>query len=544
MRLKLLAIVSLLLVSATGYGQQNAAASPTVVFFNGKVITVDAGFSIQQAFAVRGDTFVATGSNDRIRALADSTTQLVDLRGATVMPGLTDNHNHLYDTGKLLLTGVPISDAATATDALARIRQAVAKARPGETIYTSALRLPAGQQQPTRRDLDQISADVPIVMRRGRRGAALFNSAALTKAGITREAASFAGVAMPKDEAGELTGASPAYPAGMTLLERLLPPMADAEEEAVLLKAIAQRHALGLTSVRDLSLFPSGMRAYFRLWQKGQLTMRVSMALDIPDIDRVEETLRTWGVGSGFGDDWLRLDTISEDPYPPVASASQFTALAHAANRYGWRLAPHVGLDDGGLDMALDAYEAADRVRSIRDKRWVIEHASGATPEQMDRMARLGVLVSATYSGYGANIPPTLDAAARARAERQTPMREFLDHRLVVSAGTDFLNGVTIDDSPFVPIYFFVTRKTRNGQVIGPEQRISRQEALRVSTINYAHTTFEEKRKGSIEAGKLADFLILSDDILTVPDDRILSIRPLATYVGGRKVFAAQGSGF
>jgi predicted amidohydrolase YtcJ len=348
---------------------------------------------------------------------------------------------------------------------------------------------------------------------------------------------------MPKDPTGELTGANPAYPAGMTLLDKLLPAMTDAEEEALLLKAIQQRHALGLTSVRDLSLLPGAMRTYFRLWQKGQLTLRVGMGLDLPDVARAEETLRGWGVGSRFGDAWLRLDSISEDPYPMVTPPRQFMEVALAANKYGWRLSPHVDGDDS-LNAVLAAFEAADRASSIKEKRWVLEHVPLATTEQMDRMVKLGVVISSQYAAYAANLAPATAAVGRARAERQPPMRELLDHHLVVSAGSDFLGGAGSLDNPFIPIYFYVTRKTRNGVVIGPEQKISRQEALRVSTLNYAYTTFEEKLKGSIEPGKLADFLILSDDVLTVPEDRILSIRPLATYVGGRKVFAAPGGAF
>jgi predicted amidohydrolase YtcJ len=542
MRREFLVVICVLLLSTSGSAQNNPIP-PDAVFFNGKVVTVDAGFSTQQAFAVKGETFVAVGSNQKIRALAASATRLIDLRGSAVVPGLTDNHDHVHDSAQIMLHGVSLEGATTASDALGRIREALAKARPGQTVFTTVLRLPPGQTAPTKADLDQISTAVPIVVLRGRRGGALFNTAALKQAGITRETASFAGVPMPKDDKGELTGAAPAYPAGMALVEKLLPPMTDAEEEALLLKAIEQRHALGLTSVRDLSLFPRAMRTYFRLWQKGQLTLRVSLGLDLPDAPHVEDALRAWGVGSGFGDTWLRLDSVSEDPYPLVTSAEQFREVALAANKYGWRMSPHVDGDDS-LNAALDAFEAADRMSSIKEKRWVLEHVPLATPEQMERMVKLGVVVSSQYAAYAANLASATAAVGRMRAERQPPMRQLLDHRLVVSAGSDFLGGAGSLDNPFVPIYFYVTRKTRNGEVIGPEEKITRQEALRVSTINYAYTTFEEKVKGSIEPGKLADFVILSDDILTIPDERILSIHPLATYVGGRKVFAAQGSGF
>jgi predicted amidohydrolase YtcJ len=542
MRFRLLGVLLVLSLSPVGHGQQSPTP-PDAIFFNGKVVTVDAAFSIQQAFAVRDQTFVSVGSDAQVRRLAGSGTRMIDLRGSTVIPGLTDNHDHVYDSAKIMLRGVSMDGARSVPEALARIREAVATVRPGGTVVTSALLLPPGQAGPTRTELDQISSDVPIVVMRGRRGGSVLNSAALRRAGVTRESPFFAGSAMPTDADGELTGANPPYPASMELVERVLPPLTDAEEEAFLLKAIEQRHALGLTSVRDLSLLPGAMRAYFRLWQKGTLTLRVSMALDLPDAGHVEDALRMWGVGSGFGDTWLRLDSISEDPYPLVTSAEQFKQVALAANKYGWRLSPHVDGDDS-LNAALDAFEAADRASSIKDKRWVLEHVPLATPEQMDRMARLGVVVSSQYMAYLRSVEPAAKAVGRARAERQPPMRDLLDHHLVVSAGSDYLLGDGGLENPFIPIYFYVTRKTARGVVIGPEEKISRQEALRVSTINFAYTTFEEKVKGSIEPGKLADFLILSDDVLTVPEDRILAIHPLATYVGGRRVFGAQGGTF
>ena len=541
MRLGPLVFLFAVLVSRLGYGQQNAAVPPDTIFFNGKVITVDAGFTVQQAFAVKGESFVAVGSNRTVRALAGNATRLIDLHGSSVIPGLSDNHDHVYDSAKVLLRGLSLDGTTSVADALDRIRQGVTGARPGETVFTSALRLPQGQPGPTKKDLDQISTEVPIVVLRGRRGAAVFSTAALKLAGITQDTASFAGSPMPKDSNGELTGANPAYPAGMSLLDKLLPAMTDDEEDELLIRAQQERNALGLTSVRDLTLSPQAMRAYVRLWQKGRLTLRVSMGLDLPDMVHFEDAVRAWGVGSGFGDKWLRLDSISEAPNP--VEFQQFTEAALTANHYGWRLAPHLEGDES-LNAALDAYEAADRASSIREKRWVLEHVPVATPQQMERMAKLGVVVSAQYAAYSGNLGPATAAVGRTRAERQTPVRDLLDHHLVVSAGSDFLGAAAPVDNPFVPIYFYVTRKTRNGEVIGPEEKISREEALRVSTINYAYTTFEEKLKGSIEPGKLADFLILSDDILTVPEERILSVHPLATYVGGRKVFGVQGSGF
>jgi predicted amidohydrolase YtcJ len=548
MRVRVFVVFSMLAATIAGSAQRRPLNPPDAVFVNGKIVTVDERFSTQQAFAVRGDRFVAVGTNADIRALAVPTTRVVDLLGRTVIPGLTDNHDHVYSSAKVMLRGVSMDGVTSTTEALERIRDAVAKAKPGDIVFTSALPLPPNAPGPTIRDLDRISTQIPIVVVRGRRGNAQLNTAALARAAITKDTTTFGGKPLLRDANGVLTGAETGsttdrFPVGLVLLDAVIPPMSDDEEETILKKALARRNELGLTSLRDLTVFPAGMRAYFRLWRKNQLSVRVSLGMDLPDADHFDETLAAWGVGSGFGDAWLRLDSISEDPTPTVVDARKFTAIALTANRYGWRLAPHLG-DEASLNITLDAYEAADRASSIRDKRWVVEHAANATPAQMDRLARLGVMVSASVNRYYANIPAEVDAAQRARLERQPPVREFLDHRLVVTAGSDYFAGPGSLDNPFISFYFFVTRRNQTGQLVGPLQKITREEALRVLTVNYAYTTYDEGMKGSIQPGMLADFLILSNNLLTVPDDQILSVHPLATYVGGRRVFAMEGSGF
>jgi predicted amidohydrolase YtcJ len=261
-------------------------------------------------------------------------------------------------------------------------------------------------------------------------------------------------------------------------------------------------------------------------------------------------TLSAWGVGPGFGDEWMRIDGIAEynpgeqvrDPYVDRdgrevgelrLTEARFREAILTMNRYGWRPAIHI-TGDRTLDMVLDAYEAADREHSIRDRRWIVEHIPLVHPDQMQRMKRLGVVVSAQFQPY-ASAEAMLRRLGRDRTERAVPMRELLDAGLVVSGGSDWPGA---PNNPFVNIAYYVTRQTLHAGVVGAAQRISRLEALRVMTLNNAYLTFEEHLKGSIEAGKLADFVILSDDLLTVPDDRLIAITPVATYVGGRCVFA------
>ena len=532
--------------------QSGNTAAPDAIFYNGKVVTVDSGFTIQQAFAVKGEEFTAVGASAKLRALAGKNTRLVDLRGATVIPGLTDNHHHIYASARVMRQGVDMQGVTALPEMVNRLRQAVAKAKPGETVFTTVgWRIQGG---PTRKDLDQISQDVPIVALRSRRGNATLNTAALKAVGITRETQSYLGAPIPKDAAGEPTGTAPNYPQVMLLLDKLIPPPTQAEEEEMIVKAQKDQNTLGLTSVRELSLWPDAMRAYYRVWREGKLTIRTSMGLDLPFADKAIADLTEWGVGPGFGDHWLRIDSISEEPFPPLIPLRQFTDIALAANRLGWRFAPHVSGDpargigaDEVFKNTLEAYETVNRDQSIVGKRWIVEHIPYATPDQMDRLAKLGVVVSLQDTGYNGGYDAAVRAVGKERAERATPVRDLLDHHLIVCAGSDF-GGPDAEDphpnNPFKYFYFYVTRKMRDGTLLGPQEKISREEALRLFTTNAAYTTFEEKVKGSIEPGKLADFVILSQDLMTVPDDKILATHALATYVGGHKVFLAENSNY
>jgi predicted amidohydrolase YtcJ len=522
-----LGLVCVLVASVVTPGQREFA-TPDAIFINGKVVTVDAPFSIQQAFAIQADRFVAVGTNERVRALAKRSTRVVDLHGRTVIPGLADNHDHLYDSARIMRRGLSLDGVTSTAEALDRIRRGLA-ARDGEVVLTTVLRLPGATL--SIQELDAISTTVPIVVPRNRLSAWL-NTAALRRAGVTRESPVFRGVPMPTDGRGNLTGQTPLplLPT-IALLESIVPAMTDEEEERLLQAVIRERHAVGLTSIRDLNLYPRAMRAYMRLRRKGALTLRVSMGLAVWDDIKIEEALAEWGLGPTFGDEWLRVDSIGEMLSPIAARSQVFTNVALTANRYGWRLSPGVHGGSRDLDVALDAFEAADRERTIVGRRWVLEHVPVATGAQLDRIARLGVVASVQYLGYAGGPSDERDAGLA------PPVRSLIDRGIIVSAGSDFQNGPTSSDNPFIPIYFYVTRKTSSGQIVDPSQKISRAEALRVSTYNYAYETFEEKLKGSIEPGKLADFLILSDDVLTVPEGKILSIRPLATYVGGRQVY-------
>jgi len=523
-------------LAASTFAQRAINAPPDTIFYNGKIITVDSAFTIRQAFAVRGDLYVAVGTNASIRALAGKNTRLVDLKGAAVIPGLSDNHDHLYASEKVM-RGVDLIGVTSTEEVLRRLREGLTKAQPGETVFSTV-----GWRAPlTKKDLDQLSTDVPIVAVRGRRGTALLNTAALNKAGITKDMQTYVGKPVPKDRNGELTGELPDWPGGLYAINKVVPGPTPAEEDQMIADGQKERNALGITSTRDLSNWPADMRAYVRMWRQGRLTLRISMGIDLPNLNDPAGLLRDQGVTPDFGDHWLRIDSAGEEPWPPNDDTpEEYTSLMMELNRLGWRHAPHVPNNES-LEMVLQAYEAADRESPIRDKRWVVEHVPNVTPPLMDRLAKLGVIVSTNMAGYAGNYDVAVRTLGQEQAERQTPVREMLDHHLVVVWGSDYAGpnpDTTTSNNPFIPLYYYVSRKTRDGRALGPQEKISREEALRIATNNNAFATWEEKVKGSIEPGKLADFVVLSGDFMTIPEDEILKLHSMATYVGGREVYS------
>jgi predicted amidohydrolase YtcJ len=215
----------------------------------------------------------------------------------------------------------------------------------------------------------------------------------------------------------------------------------------------------------------------------------------------------------------------------------KFEQVLSAMSRLGWRGCSHI-VGDRGLDIALDAYERANSVKPIAPKRWVVEHAHFTRPDQFQRIKDLNLVISTQFHPYMAAQNMTYFWGEE-RAANSMRMRDWLDAGLLVGGGSDWS---LMPPNPFWILYFWLTRDSRLGGEIGTHQRITREEALRVMTINNAYITFEENLKGSLEAGKLADLVVLSDDYLTVPAASIKDITPVLTMLGGKVVFQADGA--
>ena len=549
-------LIVLLAIATIDRGVQSQAASPDLIIVNANIYTVDRAFSTAQAVAIAGGKFIAVGRNDEIRRLAASSTKVLDVGGRTIVPGLADDHLHNAGGGD----GVDLSRARTLPEVLNAIGAAVKRARPGEIVVTNADWHEAqlkDQRLPYRRDLDAVAPATPVVVVRGGHEYIL-NSAALKKWNVTKDTPVPAGGQISRDASGELNGEIMDRAKALVTL-----PPAPAPDENYFIAEHRKLNAAGLTSIR----YPGASAQQYRILQqmatKGILTLRVNQlmrAFDADTVEKLKAAAASWGVRPDEGDEWLRIGGVKlgvdggfeggwmTEPYVGewgrggeyrgvnTLKQQPYIDMVAELNRQGWRVATHA-VGDAAIDEVLTAYEAADREKSIAGRRWTIEHAFIPRADHFPRMKRLGLVVSAQDHLYLAG-PSLVNMWGAKRAGWTTPMRAFLDQGFVVAGGTD---SSVVPYPPLWVFYHFVTRDTISGGVLGADQKITRREALQVETINNAYLTFEEKMKGSIEPGKLADLVVLPDDIMTCPDKTIESMNVLMTIVGGRIVYQQPG---
>ena len=528
---------------------------PDAIYLNGKVVTVDSKFSIAEAMAVTGGKFLAIGKSADIRKLARQGTRVVDLGGRTVVPGLEDSHLHNAGGGP----GVDLSGARSLADVLAAIEQRVKTAAPSEVVTSNGDWHEAQlkeQRLPLRRDLDVVSPDNPVVLIRGGHEYIL-NSAALAKWHIDQTTAAPEGGQISRYPDGEPNGEL--VDKARTLVSLPAGKLTPGQQIESWVAQYRKLNAAGLTSVRHPGISLDQYRLLQEMKRRGVLTMRLNVLLSAPpnpDAAKVRAFIDGSGVKPDEGDEWLRVGGMKlvvdggfeggwmRDPYEEpygnhgtyrglqLIPTDRYIGIVKELNRLDWRVGTHA-VGDAAIDEVLAGYEAANAERPIAGKRWAIEHGFIPREEQFARMRLLGLVMTVQNHLYLAG-PSLVRYWGLKRAEWVTPVRAYLDHGVMAAAGTD---ASVVPYPPFWTIYHFVTRDTISGGVLGAGQKISRQEALRLSTVNNAFLTFEEKTKGSIETGKLADFVVLAEDILTVPDKRIQQMKVLMTVVGGKVVF-------
>ena len=544
------AVFSYAIVAAAGISAQAQlprAPAPDLVLLNGNVITVDRNFSVAEGVAIAGDRIMTVGNGDQLRALADARTRIVDLKGHTVIPGLMDNHLHGAGGGP----GVDLSRARTLADVYGAITDRVRASAPGELIVSNSDWHEAQLQEqrlPLRDDLDTVAPKNPVVLVRGGHEYIL-NSAALARWNITTSTGEPAGGRITRYADGRLNGELVDTAKSFVQLPAIT--RTPGETLAGRIADYKKLNEAGLTTIRHPGISVAEYRMLQEMQKRRELTIRINALLRAGN-PNADQAITSSGIRQGEGDAWLRVGGIKlgvdggfegglmrsvyEKPWDEngafrglqTMDTERFVSSVRELNRQDWRVATHA-VGDAAIDLVLNAYEKANADRSIVDRRWSIEHAFIGRADHLPRMKALAVAISAQHHLYLAG-PSLVKYWGAERAAITTPARMYLDAGLQVSSGSD---APVVPYPPLWTIYHFITRDTITGGVLGADQRVTRQQALRMATINNAWLNMEERTKGSIEPGKLADLVILNEDPLTCPESRLRDARVLATIVGG-----------
>jgi predicted amidohydrolase YtcJ len=535
-------------------------AAPDFVVLNAHVYTMDRQLPKAEAFAVRGERFVALGSTADIQALAGKSTQIIDAKQMTVVPGFIDSHNHAPGNELLyeVLVGNPYEvefvSIASIVDKLRAKAQKTAADTWVEGYFFDDTKL-KDKRALTREDLDQVSTQLPVMVQHRGGHTGFYNSKALQMAGIGKDTPNPAGGTFDRNANGELTGR--VTDRAREVFDTIGKRTSYAGDEAMrrdrdgLAYISKQFVRYGLTSVCHES---GNLQALQEIRASGALLHRVSYEAEGPEL----EAMLTGGMSTGLGDEWIRLGATCEHtadgsfsertmamsvPYPGRSDGYQGNVTETQENLNRWCERVHrAGIQmnchangDVAIDHVLTAYERALAARPDANARPKITHCTLVTDELVRRIKAIGV-VPALFTSYAYYNPDKFRFYGEELMKRCMAYRTLLDAGVPAAAGSDFDPGPF---SPLMGIQGMVTRTGWNGEVWGANQRITVDEALRVNTLHGAYATREETIKGSITSGKLADFVMLAADPHTVDPATIKDIKIVRTVVGGRTQYSA-----
>jgi predicted amidohydrolase YtcJ len=553
--------------------------APDVIYYNASVITMSAGpigqpigQSTAQAVAIRGDRFAAVGSNAEVLKLAGPATQKIDLGGKCMVPGIIETHVHPIGAALSEIDG-PVPVVHSIAELKDYIQTQDKKLPPGRLIFVPKVystRL-TDHRYPTRYELDEAAPNREVVADNGYAG--VVNSVLLKKLGITRDTPQPANGRIEKDAKGEPTGLILGAP---QLLRSVRNPRVATDKDRLwaLKSMLARYNSVGITSIIDRSEGPDGFRAYQALYKSGELTARsfityLIQAQGTPE--QVRSEIEHIPFVTGWGDNWVRvgsLKTIADggiligtaylrEPYGPNTRIYGFIdpnyrgvlsvpkenlfEMAKTAAELGWQMTAHT-TGGGATDVLLDAYENVNRTIPIRDRRFTVTHGNFPNVQAIERSKKLGVVYDIQPFWLYLDGPAIKDVFGPERMKDFQPLRSLFDAGIVVGGGSDHMirfdpREATNPYHPFLGMWIAITRKMVDGNVLNPEQRITRMEALKMWTWNGAYLMFAEKEKGSIETGKLADLAIITKNYATCPEDQIKDIEALRTVVGGKVVY-------
>jgi len=561
-------LLTLVILSTAVVAGQSQPAPATLVLRNGKVVTVDAAMPEAQAIAVRGDRIVAVGTNDSIQPLIGPETRVIDLRGQLAVPGLIESHGHFMGLGQSKMT-LDLMDVKDWSEIVAMVAAAAKQAKPGEWIlgrgwhqekWTSVPK-PNVEGFPLHDELSKVSPDNPVILTHASGHASFVNAKAMAAANLTRTTVNPSGGEILKDASGRPTGllretasglvsrSLEAWRATKTPAER----EADARRQVELAVQASLEH--GVTSFHDaganfatidiLKQAAATGGLGVRLWvmvRDSNENLRTKLpqykAVGLNDHHLTIAAIKVTADGAlGSRGAWM-LAPYSDSPASvglPTTSPESIAETSRIALENGVQLCVHA-IGDRANREVLNVYERAFKSRpDAKDLRWRIEHAQHISAADIPRFGQLGVIAAMQGIHATSDAPYVLARLGPQRAEEGAYVwQKLMKSGAIIANGTD----VPVERiNPMASFYASVSRKTHDGSVFFPEQRMSRAEALKSYTWNGAFAAREESLKGSITVGKLADITVLSRDIMTVPEDEIPSTIAVYTIVGGKVAY-------
>src|SRR5215211_674004 len=539
----------------------NAESKPsaTLMVTNAAVYTVDKKLPKAEAVAVIGDRIVAVGSRADIDLWRGPQTKVIDAGGKLLLPGFNDSHVHFIQGGAQLVQ-VDLVDAATPEEFRKRIAAQVKKTPKGDWILGGRwdeTKWPK-PELPTKDLVDAVTGDIPMFVERYDRHEALANSVAMKLAGVDAKTPDVPGGVIMRDPSGNPTGVF--KDAAMTLIYKAIPPMTHEQRLRAARGALKYAASLGVTSVQHMNPDFADVAIYSELAENGELTTRIYAApMETDWRDQAKVGVRhAWGssylrlgavkgyadgsLGSRtaymfepFADDPGNRGLLSDEMHPPSAMRDRLIQ-AEAA---GLQLRVHA-IGDRAISMKLDIFGDIEKEHGYHDQRFAIEHAQHTAKKDFERFAKLHVIAS--MQPYHA-IDDGRWAEARLgheRARYSYAWRSFLDHGVTLAFGTDW-PVAPLD--PMLGVYAAVTRATLDGKNPGgwiPEEKITLPEAIEAYTTGVAFAEFQESEKGSISPGKLADMIIVSDNIFNLKPEAIRNVKVKTTIVGGKVVYGER----
>ena len=545
-----LALIALLTLSACGANnestQSNVAKIPVdLILHNGKVLTVDQNFSIHSAIAVSAGKVIVTGDESILAQYKAS--KIIDLNGKILMPGFNDSHTHISGNPRRY---IDLGDVSSIIEMQALVRNKARNLGPGEWItgYGWSEDELTEQRKPTRYDLDDAAPNNPVVLTRAGAHSAVGSTMALALAGINSQTPDPEGGVIERDDSGNPTGI---IRERHNLLLDLVPPSSEKEIIASLEVNLNQLLTEGITSITDAQKTPAQYQRWETLYEQATLPLpRSTLQFEWHD----PNSIQTLKQRVGAGNDNLKIGPIkifvdggftgpaayTIEPYrnqpnyrgylniPENELVDQINEIHNA----GWQMGIHA-IGDAAIELVVDTLADTLTRAPKADHRHYLNHFSMRPPENtMKKMAAHNIHITQqanfTYTLEG-RYAENLDGF---RLAHNNPIRSPMDHGVVVALSSDIL-----PIGPMVGLYAAVTRKGMSGAVYGPEEAISIDQALRAYTSIGAFINFDEDIKGTLETGKYADMIVLSEDILSIDPERILDVDVLQTFLGGELVF-------